>query len=488
MKRMKLNIQLFSEVSSGNVSTDDYQGRFVSCNWSIQKQNINSNITTIKYELVGAGDAVSKYYYSGPFLLKIQGEEVFKSSTRIKLEKGTKIAEGTFDIKHNDDGTKSFSIEIKSAIYKSSYNCNGSGTFELKSIPRASTITALDCNIESSTLITIDRKSNIFYSDLIYTFGNLSDTLLTKSDKTSLAWTIPSSFYNQIPSTKTGEVLLTCNTYKLNNNNYELIGSKTCKFTVTASEEKCKPSLIATIEDSNQTCINLTGNKNKFIKYKSIPKISFTSTAKNGATIVSTKINNIDKTTPAIIEWSDSITIMTTDSRGYTSSITYDSNNLSIINYILLTISGTANRVDSTSGKVKLDFSGNFYNGSFGLKNNQLNIYYKYKEEKDEIYSAAEVLSPTIKNNTFSGSIILENFDYRKKWNIIIFASDGTTDNLLSSDNSGTQLIKKGIPNHNWFDINEINYFNVNGFITMNEDYDCLGFTKVGTYDESEES
>lgn len=485
MKKMKLNIQLFSEVTSGSVITGNYQGRYVRLNWSIKSQSIDNNSTTISYTLFGDGDATSKYYYSGPFLLKIQGSEVYKSSSRIQLYKGTKLTEGTLTIKHNDDGSKSFSVEVKAAIYKSSYNCNGSGTFDLKSIPRASTISALDCNIESSTLISIDRKSNIFYSDVTYSFGSLSDTLLTKSDKTSLSWTIPTSFYNQIPNSKTGEVLLTCNTYKLNNSNYELIGTKTCKFIVTASEEKCKPNLTTTIEDSNLICVALTGNKNKFIKYKSKPKITFTSTAKNGSSIVSTKINNIDKSSPSIIDWSDSIKITTVDSRGYTNSITYDSNNLTIINYIPLSINAVADRVDSTSGKVKLDFSGNVYNGSFGATDNQLNIYYKYKEDGTETYSSAQTLSATIKNNTYSGSIILENFDYRKKWNIIVYVSDGSSTNLLSSENSGVQLIKKGIPNHNWYDVDEINYFNVNGFITMNEDYDCLGFSKVGTYEET---
>ena len=201
MKKMKLNIQLFSEVTSGSVITGNYQGRYVRLNWSIKSQSIDNNSTTISYTLLGDGDATSKYYYSGPFLLKIQGNEVYKSSSRIQLYKGTKLTEGTLTIKHNDDGSKSFSVEVKAAIYKSSYNCNGSGTFDLKSIPRASTISALDCNIESSTLISIDRKSNIFYSDVTYSFGNLSDTLLTKSDKTSLSWTIPTSFYNQISCT-----------------------------------------------------------------------------------------------------------------------------------------------------------------------------------------------------------------------------------------------------------------------------------------------
>jgi hypothetical protein len=482
MNKMKLNIQLFSEVTSGSVITGNYQGRYVRFNWSIKSQSIDNNNTIINYTLLGDGDAESSYYYSGPFLLKIQGNEVYKSSSRIQLKKGTVLTKGTLTIKHNDDGTKSFSVEIKAAIYKSSYNCNGSGTFDLKSIPRASTISALDCNIESSTLISIDRKSNIFYSDVTYSFGSLSGTLLTKSDKTSLSWTIPTSFYNQIPNSKTGEVLLTCNTYKLNNSNYELIGTKACKFIVTASEDKCKPNLTATIEDSNSICIALTGNKNKFIKYK--PKITFASTAKNGSSIISTKINNIDKLSPSIIDWSDSITITTVDSRGYTNSIIYNSNNLTIINYIPLSISAVADRVDSTSGKVKLDFSGNIYNGSFGVTDNQLSIYYKYKEDESETYSSALPLSATIKNNTYSGSIILENFDYRKKWNIIVYVSDGSSTNILSSENSGVQLIRKGIPNHNWFDVDEINYFNVNGFITMNENYDCLGFNKVGTYEE----
>ena len=72
MKKMKLNIQLFSEVTSGSVITGNYQGRYVRLNCSIKSQSIDNNSTTISYTLLGDGDATSKYYYSGPFLLKIQ--------------------------------------------------------------------------------------------------------------------------------------------------------------------------------------------------------------------------------------------------------------------------------------------------------------------------------------------------------------------------------------------------------------------------------
>ena len=49
-------------------------------------------------------------------------------------------------------------------------------------------------------------------------------------------------------------------------------------------------------------------------------------------------------------------------------------------------------------------------------------------------------------------------------------------------------IINKGIPNHNWYEKGDENYFNVNGYLTIKENMNCLGFNKLGTYEETEET
>ena len=70
----------------------------------------------------------------------------------------------------------------------------------LTTIPRASSVTCADGNIGSSTTININRASSNFTHTLKYSFGTLSGTIVTKTSETSIGWTIPTSFYAQIPN------------------------------------------------------------------------------------------------------------------------------------------------------------------------------------------------------------------------------------------------------------------------------------------------
>ena len=257
-------------------------------------------------------------------------------------------------------------------------------------------------------------------------------------------WTIPESFYSQIPNAKSGTGTIGCSTY----NGDTLIGEKTSQFTATTNEEKCKPSVDATVVDTNQNTIELTGNSSKLVKYNSTAKVTVTASAKNSASISSKKVNNViisgDNISIQKIE-TDTFIVTVTDSRGYSNSVTLKP---SVINYIPLSINANIKRTQPTTGEVSLTFTGNYYNGSFGSVNNQLSMAWKYKEYGASSWINGGNISPVINNNTYSnGSATISLgtiFDYQKSYEFMLIITDKIT--TLQP----TYIVTQGVPIFNW--------------------------------------
>ena len=482
---MKLDIQLFAGTSSGSVNTNGYEGRSVIFNWNITKQDIESNKTTFKYTLKGYGDAESSYYYSGPFLLKIQGEKIYQSSTRIKLYNGTLIKEGTYTIEHNNDGNKSFSVEIKAGIYKSSYNCTASKTFELLTIPRASDVTASDGVINQPILITIDKKNKNYTTKLFYKFegGDYTSIFDSPIEETQINFILPLSTYDLIPDKKSIKGYIKADTY---NQTVKIGDSKETTFIAYANEIACSPGIEDTsILDTNTKTIALTGSNQRFIKYVSKPQLSWNAVAKYESIIKSEKINGVIAESPLITEWADSYKLVVTDSRGFTN--TYDFLMENIVPYFLPKIKASGKRENPTSSKIFITLKGKYYVGSFDSANQNQNIkkcICKYKKKTDEEWTQI-TLNPNVDED---GNFELNNYDlgeicdYSSSWMFEVSIEDS-----ISSD-TYSFIINKGIPNHNWYEKGDENYFNVNGYLTIKENMNCLGFNKLGTYEEKEET
>lgn len=311
----------------------------------------------------------------------------------------------------------------------------------MTTVPRASTITVANADIGSATTINISRADKSFTHTLTYTFGTLSGTIVTKTSDVSVGFDIPTTFYEQIPNTKSGTVTLTCITYSGSTN----IGSSTKTFKVTANEDECKPTISAVLIDSNEKTVELTGDNTKLIKYKSTAKITPTATAKNSASIKS--ITVAGKTlTGSYISFtnvqSTSFEIIATDSRGYSNSITL---NPTIISYIKLSATAKFKRTTATSSEVKLAYSGNYYDGSFGSEDNTLSITWKYKEKGATEWILGGTLTPTIANNKYSGEVPLGNtYNYKKAYEFILYISDKLS-SLEPQD-----VVKKGEAIYDW--------------------------------------
>ena len=421
--------------------------------WSVTNTSIENNEKTIYWELRGKRTA-SGYVMAGGFKVVIDGSVAYEKSTdyRIELRNGTIVASGYKTLKHNQDGTRKFSVFIQGAIYEYAVNRTGSKEFELDTIPRASTISCTETNIESNPTITISRASSNFTHTVTYKFGSLTDTVADKTDATSItSWTIPAAFYDQIPNAKRGQGTLTCTTFSGGTQ----IGTSSCPFNVSTDEARCKPTVSGTVVDDNETTKKLTGNPNALVRFYSKALCTINATLNKGAGSFKTKtINNtaISGNTLTIENVETNVfDFYAMDSREWFNS--YKKTDNPLIPYIKLTNDATIYRDDPTSGKATLKIEGNYFNGNFGAVENTLTVEYRLDGE-----TKYTTVTPTISGNRYSATVSLTGRDYTKSFNYEVVVKD-----KLNTIAKPLTLLK-GIPVFDWGEED----FNFNVPVTIN--------------------
>ena len=328
------------------------------------------------------------------------------------------------------------------ATSQSTASGSGSVSVTTGTYAPASSVTCSIADIGSAPTIQISRNSSSYTHTLTYTFGSLSGTIATKTTSTTItSWKFPTSFYSQIPNAKSGTGIITCETYSGDT----LLGTKTCDFTATTNENLCKPTLSPTVEDSNSIAIGVTGNKNTLIIYFSDAAITTGAAARNSATLVSQKVTCGSKsitTSSGTIEdvESGTFTFTATDSRGYstTQTVTKD-----IINYINPTCNLNITNPDA-NGNLTFTITGNYYNGSFGAKNNTLDVYYKYKTSTGAYCDDIAVTNITLNGNTYTATVNLTGLNYQETYTF-----QATTSDELHLIESAEKVIKT-TPIFNW--------------------------------------
>lgn len=426
MKLMPLNIQLFgASLSISAYETDvSIEGNTSYVQLSISATTTGSSFNESGTSYVNATLTGQNNTYSIPKTNFTIGK------TTTKIVYSGKIGPFT----HNDDGSLN-PISISATSYVTpSFSPSASTTCNMSTIARKSSFSATSAEIEGTSSITINSASSSFTHTLMYSFGDLSGTIAS-GVSTSYNWTIPTSFYSKIPNSKTGTCTITCITYS----GSKEIGRTTETITISTNETKCKPDISATIVDANSATIALTGDSSKLIRYKSTAKITATATAKNSSSISKTTIDG-STTNPLSINnvSKNSFVIQTTDSRGYPNSTTKTA---TMIDYINLTCKAEFKRKTQTGSEVLLNYSGNYYNGSFGSVANALTMSWAYREKGSSTWINGGTLSPTISGNTYSGSISCgTNFDYQKNYEFIVYYSD-----KLNNLNTGIVPLSKGI-------------------------------------------
>lgn len=312
-----------------------------------------------------------------------------------------------------------------------------------------STIGATDANIGSKSSVVVYKHSSDNKHSIKYEFGGLTGYItasggISNSEEifsgTSISFTVPTSFYAQIPNAKTGKCKLTCTTYS---GSTKIGNAQTTEFTVTAAESSCKPAVSGTIVDSNKTTKALTGDESKLVKYYSNALCTIGATAKNSATIKTKKINGTtisgNTHTISAVE-TGSIEFAATDSRGYSTSVTVKA---TLIDYVKLTVNAQLRRSDPTSGKAVLTVKGNYFNGSFGAVANTLTCQYRLAKSGGS-YGSWVTVTPTKSGNSYNFSVNLSGLDYQYSYSVQVQCYDKLR--TLSP----VATVNKGIPVADW--------------------------------------
>lgn len=430
--------------TSGTFKTSAYDGACLQFDWSLKSQSTVNNQSVISWTLKGAGIKSGYWYMAGPFKCTVNGTVVYQSNTRIKLYTGTVVASGELAIGHDTNGSKSFSAYAECAIYVTSVNCKGSGSWSLPDIGRASQPSlntwpnnSPDFNIGDTIVVHMNRKSTVFTHTVVLKLGSYSYTIGTGvTDNITLDTDrIASNLYAQMPNSNsmTGEIAVT--TYS----GSTVIGTSSCA--IIAHVVNSNPTLDASYEDSNSATVAITGDNQYIIRNNSTLKISVSNAqALNSATLKTlTAVVNGNAYTGTLkgstgvinvgvvnVSYDTEVTVKIVDSRG---NVGQKKITVIVYDWSLPSAIIKLNRKSNYYSESVLNVNANY--ASIGGKNT-VTIRYRTKKVSDSSYGSYA----TIQNNTDT------NFtaDNEYEWNVQVEVSDRigkTTYNLI---------LPKGIP------------------------------------------
>ena len=253
--------------TSGIAKTTSYEGRYIYVEWSAS-QNVEGNYTTISWTLKGGGKATSSWYYCGPIKLWLTGTGyIYNNSSRITVYEGTVIGSGSFKVNHDSNGNASLGFTVQAAIYSNAVNCEGSNSWSLNTIPRATVpeivyASGNSCELDSAVTIKTALKSSSFTNTVTYSCGSVSGTIGSGLTSSSISWTPPISLVPELTNLS-GAVTITCKTY----NGSTLIGTKTATINVTAPG-RTVPTVTYASENSvalgDTVTVNLPRNNSQY--------------------------------------------------------------------------------------------------------------------------------------------------------------------------------------------------------------------------------
>lgn len=357
-----------------------------------------------------------------------------------------------FTVKDKTTGTTPFKFTVKDTINTGWCNYTSS-TYSLGVDPAGSDIGAVaNFNIGNAITVPITKYASM-YDVLVVKIGSTTiKTINNAFNPETITFTSSelNKIYELTKNDKKKEFTFVLTTYE-DSSKATVVGvAKTT--TATGYIVGSAPSINSiTFEDTNSTTKELTDDSSKMVRYKSNVKVSVSASGVNSATITSVTIN--DKTATLSNGYyvatfnsasTNNFKVVVVDSRGFD---TPDTKTMPMVSYIPLTLSASVRRNQPTDGKVVIDYSGNYFNGSFGSESNSLTVEYRYIQKGGSWDNVNWItLNPNIySNNTYEQVITIEGFDYQKQYVFQVRATD-----KLSMPNATEVNVTKGEPILYW--------------------------------------
>ena len=324
-------------------------------------QNITGNYSSVHVTAyLHTNGYASMWGVSADATITINGGSAIEHpGINIGTNSAQKIWDHTYNVGHNNDGTKTVGVKLSVGL-----NTGGYGSamvafdYRLPDIPRASSVSDMTGTLGSAMTININRKVSSFTHTVKYYFGNLSGTIATGVG-TSVSWAPPLNLATQIPSASSGWGNITVDTYSGSTK----IGSKSAQLTLNVPTSMTPTLGSITLTDSNAAVKNLLNTANTFAEIVSDIKVAFNSaTGVQGSTITDyhAEIVNKNQSTNAnngnlgLMKWNGSAQVKAwvVDSRGRSSNAVTTS--ITVLEYFLPTLTFTAIRGDTNQSSDKI--------------------------------------------------------------------------------------------------------------------------------------
>ncbi len=324
-------------------------------------QNITGNYSSVHVTAyLHTNGYASMWGVSADATITINGGSAIEHpGINIGTNSAQKIWDHTYNVGHNNDGTKTVGVKLSVGL-----NTGGYGSamvafdYRLPDIPRASSVSDMTGTLGSAMTININRKVSSFTHTVKYSFGSKSGTIATGVG-TSCSWTPPADLATMIPNATSGIGGIIVDTYSGSTK----IGSKSAQLTLNVPTSMTPTLGSITLTDGNTAVKNLLNTANTFAEIVSDIKVAFNSaTGVQGSTITDyhAEIVNKNQSTNAnngnlgLMKWNGSAQVKAwvVDSRGRSSNAVTTS--ITVLEYFLPTLTFTAIRGDTNQSSDKI--------------------------------------------------------------------------------------------------------------------------------------
>ena len=423
---------------------------------------LNTNVTTVNYEVYIVNGNKRTDSSNWTFNAKIDGTNVYNETkqtldtTSVGYNEAMLLFEGKKDFTHNIDGSKTitFSATLTKSSTYSSYDpgkCSLSDTFNLITIPRASTLSVSNSlpYIGDNITIAISKKNENYTHKLNWSTedNKLNGEIVIDETEKTVIWTIPENLYDLIPDNDRIKILLLLNTY---NGETQIGATYQYDITCVVNPEKNKPDVSYVITETNEKVSAITS---EMVLNASKPNFKITTSSKNGATIKSIVVSNGDGQSYSGEEVTfkeigkNNFTINVADSRGISNVLNFEKDTIDYIQPNIKVVEVV--RKSPTSGEIIVNANGSFFNKTIDTTANVLEIKYRFKQNvngstwSDLAKIPKDAFTYNDSDNSYSvvdynlGDITLYNKNY-----IFEFYYN---DLLISSTTPSTREVLKGV-------------------------------------------
>lgn len=399
-----------------------------------ESQSIANNTSTVYYRLYIQGKGGYGFwnkYHTGKTSVVINGSTVHSQTGRdFDIRNGgiQQLASGTTNVKHNEDGSKSFSFSA--SLWSSSATGSISGNFTLSKIPRKSDFYVKNEKGSGITRfyagdkikVEINKKVSSFTHTLSIKYLGKEETLISKTSSANIYYTDSGKIMeNYMQNLRSMPIDFVLYTYDGNTR----IGYVVKRLTIDVSSSAGPVINSVDVTEANQNKINIIGSS-PFYQLLSDLKVSTNASGKYGASIknISVTLGNYSKSGSNVtldnvnLKGDQDIKVTVQDSRGFSASTTktinlspYNLPNISFFNAYR-----TETNTKYASARISLTST---------VIDNKNPLDVKVDVAEKDTNSWKNVYSATVGNGAFNSTISLGGgFDDFKAYDVRLIIAD----------------------------------------------------------------